>query len=232
MPRKESISARRVSPLSAGLIIALALQGPTIVSAAPVIGDKLEGDIGVAAYRTNSVVRGASGNDVLPYGYFDYGRLFARIDTFGVKTVPLGNGFLEIVGRASFDGFKENKTGFNGIKNRSNSIPIGIGSLQETPVGNFYIYGFHDFTSGGALAEATYAAEIKLGSATLYPMLGVEYRSASYSRYLYGVSADEAAMSGAATYSPGASLSPNFGFMLEIPVAKNWFVTTICEKSG
>lgn len=187
---------------------------------------KMDGDIGLAAYRTNSAVRGASDTSVLPYAFFDYGRAFARVDTFGVKTVALGAGHLEVVGRVSLEGFNGSATGLRSIKNRSTPIPIGIGSLQETPIGNFYAYGFHDFASGGYQAEVTHITEFKLGNVTLYPMLGVEFRSAAYIRHLYGLSSDEASANNVAAYTPGSSLSPNLGFMLEIPTGKDWYITT------
>ena len=211
---------------SLAVFAATSLPSIGVLSAEPVLGTRMDGDIGVAAYRTNSVVRGTSDTVVLPYAFFDYGRVLARVDTFGVKTVPMGAGYLEVVGRVSMDGFNGSVTGLRSIKNRSNPIPIGVGSLQETPVGNFYAYGFHDFASRGYQAEVTHITEFKLGKLSLYPMLGVEYRSAAYVRHLYGLSSDEASANSVAAYSPGASLSPNLGFILEIPTGKSWYLTT------
>jgi outer membrane protein len=210
---------------SLAILAATTLSG-VVLSAEPDSATRIDGDIGVAAYRTNSVVRGANDSSVLPYAYFDYGRAFARIDTFGVKTVALGAGYLEVVGRVSLEGFNGGVTGLQNIKNRSTPIPIGIGSLQETPIGNFYAYAFHDFASSGYQAEVTHVSELKLGNVTFYPMLGVEYRSAAYVRHLYGISSDEASANNIAAYSPGSSLSPNLGFMLEIPTGKDWYITT------
>ena len=59
-------------------------------------------DIGVAVERTQaSAPGGAARTRALPYLYGDWGRVFVRVDTFGVKLVPLGWGALELVGRAS-----------------------------------------------------------------------------------------------------------------------------------
>ena len=45
---------------------------------------------------------------MLPYLFADYGRFFARVDTFGIKMLPIGNGYLELVGRVSQDGWNAN----------------------------------------------------------------------------------------------------------------------------
>ena len=56
---------------------------------------RLVGDIGGAVYSTQSIVLSKSSQTrLLPYAYLDYGRFFARVDTFGLKTVKLGNGYL------------------------------------------------------------------------------------------------------------------------------------------
>ncbi len=64
------------------------------------------GDVGVGGYYTRSIVRGNS--DVLgvfPYADFEYRRVFARVDTLGIKTFSLGYGYLELAGRISQDAF-------------------------------------------------------------------------------------------------------------------------------
>ena len=96
---------------------------------------------------------------------------------------------------------------------------------SRNPIGNSYLYGFHDITSRGFFGEATYISEIGFGRFTLYPMLGAEYRSTGYVRHLYGLSADEALQNGLASYRPGASFSPNAGFALDVPVVKNILLT-------
>jgi outer membrane protein len=53
----------------------------------------VDGDIGAGAYYTRSIIKGdPDGSSVLPYLDFKYSRMFARIDTFGVKTLALGYG--------------------------------------------------------------------------------------------------------------------------------------------
>ncbi|MGI4937956.1 MAG: MipA/OmpV family protein, partial [Janthinobacterium lividum] len=156
--------------------------------------------------------------------YFDYGRFFARVDTFGVRTLPLGHGTLELVARVSQEGFLAQHAGVAAAQRRSNPVPVGLGSFQETPLGGFFVYGFADLASGGALAEATYAAEFKLARLTVYPTAGLEWRSQRYVRHLYGIPASEAGAAAALPYAPGASLAPNLGMALEVPLGGSWFI--------
>jgi outer membrane protein len=186
---------------------------------------QIVGDVGGALYRTTNLVRGTVDKTMLPYAYFDYGGFFARVDTFGFKAMPLGIGFVEVVGRVSLEGFKGNAASGRGINDRGNPLPIGLGSHQQTSIGDFFVYGFHDFTSGGSLFESDYAVEFKVGSWVFYPSVGVEYRSARYVRHLYGVSSENASAGAYTVYSPGASLAPNLGLALEIPITGNWILT-------
>jgi outer membrane protein len=146
---------------------------------------------------------------VLPYAYGDLGRLFVRDDTFGVKLVPVGWGALEVVARVSTEGSDGDGPG---LAHRSNPRPVGLGTFQETPWGGIFIDAFVDTNSGGTLLEASYAAELALGPATLYPQAGVTRRSARYVAHLYGVAA----------YAPGASTTPVLQLSGELPLAGAW----------
>lgn len=210
----------------------------TLVFSGPVCADdegfsrRIDGDIGVGAYYTHSIVRGK--NDmlsVLPYGTFDYDRMFLRIDTLGIKTVKLGYGYLELAGRFSQDGFYADTANLRGLRNRQTSLPIGIGTMQVTPIGAFFVNAFHDVNqSNGNLYEAMYAAE--LGSPTLmvYPLAGAEYQSADYVRYYYGISAQEAASSQYATYQPGGSLNPFLGMMFDVKLSERYHLNLYARR--
>ena len=190
------------------------------------ISYKLTGDVGAAVYGAHNVIRG-KGNEatVLPYLFADYGRFFARVDTFGIKALPIGNGYLELVGRVSQDGWRANIAPLGGLTNRSTPIPLGIGTFQQTPYGAFIVNAFVDAgSSRGNLLEATYAAEIKLGSLSLYPQLGIERRSAKYTNYFYGVSPAESLTSGYAAYNAGASTTPVLGLAADYSLMENWIV--------
>lgn len=186
--------------------------------------DKLVGDVGGAVYLTQSVIRSKDSKaSVLPYGFFDYGRFFARVDTLGFKTLKLGDGYLELAGRVSQDGWRADTAALAGLTDRKTSIPLGISTFQKTPYGAFFVNAFVDANkSHGALLDATYAAEFKLGSWSFYPQLGLEYRNAKYNNYFYGVSPAESAASGFASYNAGASTTPMLGLAADVPLGEPW----------
>jgi len=205
----------------------------TASSPAAEFENRIQGDLGIFINAGQSPIKGDSMSPLpLPYTYFDYGRAFTRIDTFGIKTLPLAYGYLEIVGRIKFDGYKSaGNAALNGINDRQNSLPIGLGTFQLTPIGGFFLYAFHDTNrSQGNLLEATYAAQIKLGESALYPQAGLEYFSSKYMQYYYGVSAAEAVASGYAAYTPGASTKPFFCLMVEVPVADGWIANFYARR--
>ena len=125
--------------------------------------DHIVGDIGAAIYTSNLHI-GTEGAQtlVLPYAYFDYERFFARIDEVGIKTFKIGYGYLEVVGKINLDSYKI-KSPYNGNSiNKSDPVPLGIGTLQETPLGSIFLNAYHDFgKSNGALYELLYFGEIE-----------------------------------------------------------------------
>ncbi|SFC34566.1 outer membrane protein [Polaromonas sp. OV174] len=220
--------SEKSSVLSGLFVVGAALLLSSQASAQPTpLTDKLVGDVGGAAYLTQSVIRSRDKDTaVLPYGYFDYGRFFARVDTLGLKTLKLGNGYLELAGRISQEGWKADTAALAGLGDRKTPIPLGIGTFQETPYGGFFLNAFVDANqSHGALLEASYAAQFKLGQWTFYPQLGLEYRNAKYANYFYGVSAAESAASGYAAYKPGASTMPVMGLALDVPLGEPWVLS-------
>jgi outer membrane protein len=179
---------------------------------------RIDGDIGLGDYYTHSIIHGkANEYSVLPYLDVDYARMFARIDTLGIKTLTLGNGNLELTGRISQDGFNSNSPNLRGIENRETPIPLGIGTLQITPLGGFLVNVFHDVRrSQGNLFEAIYGGEVDFPRVTFYPMAGIEYESAKYVRYYYGISPDEAISSQYSSYQPAGTLNKFLGLISDI----------------
>jgi len=185
---------------------------------------KLDGDLGMAAYYARSIVREKTDSvTVLPYANFDYGRVFARIDTFGIKTAKMAHGYLEFAGRVELDGFKADNSRLHGLNGRANSIPLGFGTLQETPVGAWYVNAFHDFgKSDGNLVDITYAVSVATGKITIFPQAGVEFFSKQYVRYYYGVTSQEAVASRYGYYRPGAAIEPYAGALVETRISGHW----------
>jgi outer membrane protein len=203
----------------------------SVFSQPPELVDRPVGDLGGAVYRTSSYVNTVSSStEVLPYAYIDQGRFFARIDTFGIKTIPVGYGYLELAGRVNFEGFSTQH--LSGLSGRKDPGLLGLGTYQETPIGGFFFNVFYDVnSSGGYLSDLMYAAELDLPKKlVVYPQLGLEYKSKKYTNYFYGVSASESAQSSYAQYAPASSASPYLGLMLEVPVAQNWNVHVLAKR--
>lgn len=185
---------------------------------------QISGDVGGAIYQTSGVYKNASGNtSTLPYLYAENRHFFSRVDTFGVKLIPMGEGHFEIVARYSLEGYYPGQqTQPLNIAQRSNPQPIGIGTFQTYDWGALFFYAFKDLVSNGDAQEITYAAEFKLGPLTLYPQFGLERRSKSYVTYLYGVTKSESLVSGLPVYAPSASMNSAVGLAAEVSLTKNW----------
>lgn len=209
-------------------LMALGLWAATAAQAQEGFTDRFVGELGGAAYATASPIKSKdTAVTALPYVYGDWGRAFARVDTLGIKTLPLAMGHLEGVVRVSQEGFDADTTALQGVNKRSNPLPIGLGTFQRTPVGGVFVYAMHDVNSGGNLLEATYAARFEVAGVKLYPQAGIEYRSRAYVHHLYGVSASEASASqtagGALTaYQAGASTVPMLGLAASVPLTGPW----------
>jgi len=188
--------------------------------------EAFSGDVGLGVLHGAGGIQGVRARTSLePYLNFEKGRLFARIDSFGVKTLPLGMGHLELLGQVRSDGYKG-----GGWAQRKDPVPLGLGTLQITPIGAFGLNVLHDFgASGGTLLQARYLAELPLGRLTLYPELGLERQSAAYARYYLGTTAADAAAAGRA-YQPGAALNPYVGGLIELPVSGPWVLNLYLRR--
>lgn len=189
--------------------------------------DHIVGDIGAAVYTSNLHI-GSEGTQSLPlpYAFFDYQRFFIRIDEVGIKTVKMGYGYLEVIGKINLDSYKV-KSPFNGTSiNRSDPIPLGLGTFQETPVGGFFVNAYHDFgKSKGALYEFLYFAELETyKKIVFYPQVGVERQSSQYANYYYGINPGESQLTGYNAYSAPATNNLLAGVIVEIPVIDSWYV--------
>lgn len=193
---------------------------------------RIDGDIGLGSYYTQSIIRGNTDQaQILPYGNFDYGRIFMRIDTLGIKTMKLGYGYLEIAARFSQDGFSTNVNNLHGLGNRQTSIPMGLGTLQITPIGAFYINCFHDINkSRGNLFEMIYFAELDTPQVIFYPLAGAEYQSSDYVRYYYGVSPQEAALSQYPAYQPASAFNPLIGLIIDAKLTEKYHLNLYLRR--
>lgn len=195
--------------------------------------NRVIGDIGGAVYTSNLHI-GTEGTQslVLPYAFFDYQRFFARIDQVGIKTFKMGYGYLELVGKISLDSYKVKSPINGGSINRSDPIPLGIGTFQETPIGGFFANAYHDFgKSKGALYELSYFGELEtFKQIVVYPQVGIERQSTQYANYYYGIHSGEADLTGYTTYSASATNNLFAGLMVEVPVMDQWYVNVYAKR--
>jgi len=183
---------------------------------------QLSGDIGAGINAAPTPARAQSRQrEAIPYLNFEAGPIFARIDTFGVKCLPAGAGNVELLTRVLSDGYTPSAASGGGQRRRD-SLPLGLGTLQVSPVGAFMLNVYHDLgKSHGELADLMYAAELDTGPVALYPQAGLEYRSAAYVRYY----------DGAPGYQPGAAGSPFAALFAELHIGGHWYVNGNLRRS-
>lgn len=176
------------------------------------------GDVGLGVLRTQPIIRGeTSSTGPMPYLAFDYGPLFARIDTFGIKALKAGYGHIEIVARYRGDGYAA-----AGLAHRANPVPLGIGTLQTTPIGAFEFNITHDFSnSAGTLALVRYIAKLSAGPVTFYPEVGAEMLNARYANYYYGTLGNDASVIGQ-SYAPGSATNAFIGLLASTHIGEHW----------
>lgn len=185
--------------------------------------DHFVGDVGALLSTQTPLVRGQEkSQNVLPYAYGDWGRFYARVDTLGLRVLPWGQGHVELVARLGMDGVQASKTAWPRLNDRSAPLPIGLGTFQTTPIGGLFAYLMHEPRSVGQFAEFSWAGRLALGSVTLYPQLGAQYRSSALVRHLYGVTPAEAAQTGLSTWQGERSIAPMATLHTEVPLVADW----------
>lgn len=198
-----------------------------LLSVAPVIAlaqtGGFVGDIGAMALTSGAIVKGAErSTTAMPYVYGDWGLFYARVDTLGIKTLPVGDGHLELAMRISTEDFKAGKTAYPAAGDRSAPLPVGVGTFQRTALGGLFAYAMHDARSGGQFGELNWAGKLDVGPVKLYPQLGLQYRSADYVRHLYGIDAAQSQATGLPIYRPGASFTPMATLQATVSLSGPW----------
>lgn len=188
--------------------------------------DHIVGDLGVGVYSSNmSIAANGTQTYVLPYAFFDYERFFARIDTFGFKTLKVGYGYLEVAGQVNLDNYNRKSAITGATFSKHDPVPIGVGTFQNTPIGGFFLHGYQDVDhSQGQLYEFSYFAQFEtVAQINLYPMVGAEYLSQSYANYYYGVSPAASKTLGYSQYTVPGTTNLSAGIMIEVPIVDNWY---------
>lgn len=76
--------------------------------------------------------------------------------------------------------------------------------------------------SKGGLGELAYGYPIQAGGLSLVPTIGVEATNEKYNGYYYGISSDEAVLTGLDTYRSKASVSAFVELVVNYPFNQNW----------
>lgn len=191
-------------------------------ASAAALADGYTGDLGAGLFARQGTYKGESTQaSVLPYVYGQWGRLFGRVDTFGVQALPWGYGHLEIGTRIQLDGMESDTLKNAGVRERKNSRLLGLSSFQHTPVGAVSLALMRDFgDSKGIVADASWIGRIQAAPwLTLYPEVGLEVLSTKYTAYYFGTQAGEG---GFAAHTPGTALNPYVALHTSSPLADRW----------
>lgn len=177
---------------------------------------RLIGDIGLGISSSPVAVPAQSrSTSAVPYANFEYGPAFARIDTFGVKLAPAGYGSVELLTRVLEDGYRASAPPQERLRS---SVPLGLGTLQVTPVGAFMANVYRDLgKSHGTMLDLMYAAEIDHDRFAFYPQAGIEYRSANYVRYYDGVAR--------------SASNPFAGLLVEARLSGHWYLVANVRRT-
>ncbi|MFT3735417.1 MAG: MipA/OmpV family protein [Rhodocyclaceae bacterium] len=173
-------------------------------------------EAGVGFVRTQSVMHGGQmSSSVMPYLIHEEGPFFARIDTFGIKTVKTGYGHVELLGRYRGDGYS-----VAGLTRRDNPVLLGLGTLQITPFGAVEATLLRDAgDSAGSIAQTRYITRGTLWRLTFYPELGVEFLDSRYTRHYYGTRQQDATTVGQ-TYLPSSATNLFAGLLGSVRITE------------
>lgn len=173
-------------------------------------------EAGVGFVRTQSIIQGGQmKTSVMPYLIHEEGRFFARIDTFGIKTLKAGYGHVEVIGRYRGDGYA-----VAGLMRRDNPVPLGLGTLQVTPWGAFEATALRDFgDSAGLVGQARYITRGHWWRLTFYPELGAEFLDSRYTTHFYGTRGQDAVSVGR-HYAPASATNLFLGLLGSVRITE------------
>lgn len=203
-----------------------------LVASSAALAEGYTGDLGLGAFSHQGTYRGESAQtDVLPYVYGEWGDFFGRVDTFGYRVMPMGKGFLEVGTRIVQDEMDSNRLKRAGVRDRDNSLMLGVSTFQITSLGAISMSLMQDVgDSKGQLLDVSWIGAFKPTAwLSVYPELGLEIMSGKYADYYYGVKAGEG---GYEAYKAGTALNPYFAIHAGMPLAEDWnLALTIRNKA-
>lgn len=117
------------------------------------------------------------------------------------------------------------------LNKRYSTVTGGVEVGLLTPVGLFEARGAWDLLqqSDGFDCSLSWTGSLETGPVSLYPSLGVNWQSAGYLDYYYGVSGAEATKSGLEAYDAGPGWSPYAELAVDLRLTENWSVLLLLE---
>ncbi len=163
---------------------------------------------------------------VLPSVFYDNNKVYARGATAGAYLINDGTNQLSATIQLSGNSFDPDDANgaLQGLDERKISAAAGLSYQRRTPVGGLRAQIATDVLdrSGGNTARLSYIARVSKNKLTVYPSVGFEYQDADYNEYYYGVSPEESARTGIATYESNSSLSPYVNVSANYDFSKKW----------
>lgn len=158
------------------------------------------------AYATDNKVR------VLPQAFYDNNRWYIEGSEAGFYPYKDRNNHLRV--GISYQGREfdpsDAKDALAELDKRKSSVAAHASYMRLTPYGGVKVkvttdaLGHHK----GQTATLSYIGRFSVDNTTVYPSVGATWYSKNYNQYYYGVSADESARSGVATYNAGSGIAP------------------------
>lgn len=169
---------------------------------------------------------------VLPTAFYDGEVFYAEGDQAGLNLYRDTKNKFRLY--AYYDGTMYHPSGYlSQLDERKWSVLVGTSYMYTSDYGAFKLSAAQDILSRsrGAIANVSYLAAWETGPWTLYPELGLQWNSAKYNQYYFGVSADESKRSGIERYQLGSSVYPYASLAVDYELNKHWNIYTTYKLS-
>jgi len=142
------------------------------------------------------------------------------VDLLGDEDAPLKVSAILESGGSEMDA--SDSKSFSGVKDRDASIDLGLQMSYAVGAGSIdgTLTGDVSSTHKGYGLDVSYSHNIPLFGGHFQPTAGVEFKSADYTDYYYGVSSSETA-TGRAAYQAGSAINPYLSYSYFYPINEN-----------
>lgn len=163
---------------------------------------------------------------VLPGVFYDNNKVYVRGAQAGAYLINDGTNQLSAYAQLAGIAFDPDDANGNltGLDKRRASAAAGLTYQRRTPIGGFRGQIATDVLghSDGSFGRLTYLARYSKDKLTVYPSIGIEWNDKDFNDYYYGVSDEESARSGVASYSPDQSFNPYINVSANYDFNERW----------